>query len=85
MAVDNHKTVEKQTVAELIKNKRLDGAIFTSAPIEHYTIEELKELADIANEKDMAVVIKAEYSNFYQGVLVSLVYNDDVKLFGLRV
>ena len=78
MAVDNYETVERQTVDELIERRDDSSCIITSAPIEHYSIAELVELAKKLERKDVVITLRAEYSNFYQGVLVGLVKRENV-------
>lgn len=79
MAVDNYKTIEKTSVDEAIEYaKESESIIALSLPIEHYSIDELKELADKLEKEDFIIIIKAEYSNFYQGVLIGIVRRENV-------
>lgn len=80
MGVDNYKTVEKQSVDEFIKNAidNTSCVICATAPIEHYTIEELIDLAEKLERKDVVITLKAEHSNFYQGVMIGLVKRKNV-------
>lgn len=84
MAVDNYATVEKSSVDDVIKDA-LEVDHITSAPIEHYTQDELKELAEKAKKNDLVITIRAEHSNFYQGVLLNFIkrknINDTFKKF----
>lgn len=75
MAVDNYTTVEKSSVNEVIETALKEDCII-SVPIEHYSQDELKEFAKKAKENNLLVTIKAEYSNFYQGVMVQLIKKD---------
>ena len=79
MGVDNYKTIKKCSVNDFIEDALKGNAIMASMPIEHYTQDELKEITKKANEKDFIVTIKAEYSNFYQGVLIGLIHKDNIK------
>ena len=79
MAVDNYKTIKKQGVSDFIEDALKSNAVMVSMPIEHYTQDELKEIADKARDKDLVVTIKAEYSNFYQGILIGLIHKDNVR------
>lgn len=79
MGVPSYKTTEKVEVNELIEKAVDGGAVFHSTAIEHYSLSELEELAKQAKDKGLIVTIKAEYSNFYQGVLVSVSKKEDAK------
>jgi ABC-type uncharacterized transport system substrate-binding protein len=60
---------------ELINDAIYDGCI-QSKPIEEFTIEQLKELAEKAKKNNLLLTLHAEHSNFHQGVLVNLVNRD---------
>lgn len=77
MAVHDCRTVKKSSVDEIISDA-LDVDHITSAPIEHYTQDELKEIAEKAKENDLVVTIKAEYSNFYQGILLNFIKRENI-------
>lgn len=77
MGVDNYKTIKKQSVDDFIKDAERNVCVITSVPIEHYTQTELKQIADKAKDRGLIVTIKAEYSNFYQGVLIGLIHKED--------
>lgn len=77
MSVDNYTTIIKSSVDEVI-NHALETTYITSAPIEHYSQTELKELAEKAKENDIVVSIKAEHSNGYQGVLLCFIKRDSI-------
>ncbi|RKD22439.1 hypothetical protein SAMN02745883_00709 [Caminicella sporogenes DSM 14501] len=62
-------------INEIIKDVLSCNHIQTR-PIENFTIEQLKELANKAEENNLLITISAEYSNFHQGVLVNLVRKD---------
>lgn len=72
MAVHDCRTVGKSSVNDVISNA-LEVDHITSAPIEHYTQDEIKELAEKAKENDLVMTVRAEHSNFYQGVLLSFI------------
>lgn len=78
MAIDNYKTVSKIGVKEMIK-KATKGDYIICNPIEHYSIEEIKELSKLAKENQLLLTIKNETSNFYQGVLINLVKREIAK------
>lgn len=77
MSVADYTRVEKSSVDEVISNA-LEKDCITSAPIEHYTQDELKEIAEKAKENDLVVTIKAEYSNFYQGILLNFIKRENI-------
>ena len=77
MAVDNYTTVSKSSVNKLIE-RAIEVEHITSAPIEHYTIKELKEIAELAKKNDLVVTIKDEHSNFYQGTMVQLIKRKNI-------
>jgi len=77
MAVDNYTTVKKSSIDDVIKDA-LEVDHITSAPIEHYTQDELKELAEKAKKNDLVITIRAEHSNFYQGVLLSFIKRKNI-------
>lgn len=79
MGVDNYKTIKKCSIDDFIKDALSGNSVIASMPIEHYSQEELKEIAKKANASDFIVTIKAEYSNFYQGVLIGLIHKDDIR------
>ncbi|MBN7575428.1 hypothetical protein C1H57_08405 [Clostridium sp. 2-1] len=72
MAVADYTTIQKSSVDAVIKDA-LEVEHITSAPIEHYTQDELKEMAEKAKKNDLVISIRAEHSNFYQGVLLSFI------------
>ncbi|KLU74249.1 MULTISPECIES: hypothetical protein [Clostridium] len=49
----------------------------TVYPIEKFTIEELDHLSRLAKENNISLKIQTEYSNFYQGTLVTVQRNWD--------
>jgi len=77
MAVDNYTTVKKSSIDDVIKDA-LEVDHIISAPIEHYTQDELKELAEKAKKNDLVITIRAEHSNFYQGVLLSFIKRKNI-------
>jgi len=46
-------------------------------PLENFTIESLVELAEIAKKENIELRIKAEHSNFYQGITLEAQRNWD--------
>jgi len=79
MAVDDYRTVGKTEIDDFIELAVKEEWLIQSAPIEHYTIEELKEISEKAKKNDLVMTIREERSNFYQGVLISLIQRNDVK------
>lgn len=79
MGVDDCKTVGKIDIDNFIEVAVKGECYIRCAPIEHYTIEELKEISEKAKKNDLVMTINEERSNFYQGVLINLVKRDDVK------
>lgn len=77
MSVPNYKTIKKQSIDNFIKEALEDNSVMVVAPLEHYTQVELKEIADKAKDRDLIVTIKAEYSYFYQGVLIGIMHKDN--------
>lgn len=77
MSVSDYTRVGKSSVDEVISNA-LEEDCITSASIEHYTQDELKEIAEKAKENDLGVTIKAEYSNFYQGILLNFIKRENI-------
>ena len=78
MGVPNHTEIEKISVDDLIDGCIKEFAVSPSGAIEHYTQEELIDLAEKANKNNLIVTIKAEHSNFYQGVMVSVTKRENV-------
>lgn len=72
MAVDNYTTVPKIDVEEMISHAIQNDYIIT-LPIEHYSMDELKRLSELARHNDLMLTIKEERSNFYQGILINLI------------
>lgn len=72
MGVDNYKTVSKLGVEEMVieANKI---AYMISNPIEHYSIEEIIKIAELAKQNDLVLSVRNERSNFYQGVLLTMI------------
>lgn len=79
MAVDNYKTVEKIEIDEFIELALNGEFVMRCAPIEHYSIEELKSLSEKARLNNLLMIVKEESSNFYQGILIHLILKKDVK------
>jgi hypothetical protein len=84
MAVDNYTTVEKASVEKMIETASKVNHI-TSAPIEHYSVDEIQLLAKLAKVNGLLLTIREERSNFYQGTLIQLikksVLSDETKVF----
>lgn len=78
MNIDNYTTIPKIEVTEFIKNAKTKGYIISS-PIEHYTIEEIKSLSELAKKNDLILTIKQETSNLYYGVMINLLRKDVLK------
>ena len=78
MSVDNYKTVPKMGVNKMIKEALEVGYIITN-PIEHYSEDEIKEMAELARENNLILTISAEHSNFYQGILINLIKKSRLK------
>lgn len=72
MGVDNYTTVSKTDIEDLI-NSAVKVDYFASAPIEHYSLEEIKRLSELARENKLVLSIREERSNFYQGILIQLI------------
>lgn len=79
MGVPDYTSIEKIQVDELIQNALHGNAVFYSGAIEHYSLEELQDLAEKANKHNLIITLKAEHSNFYQGVMVSVCKRESVK------
>ncbi|MBU5311894.1 hypothetical protein KQI38_07615 [Tissierella carlieri] len=78
MGVDNYKTLSKSSILEVIC-RALEISHMVSYPIEHYSMEEIKILAKLAKQNDLVLTIGEEKSNFYQGVLLSLIKRSSLK------
>lgn len=78
MGIGNYKTVPKRGVKNLIK-EALNCDYMLSNPIEHYSIEEIRELSELAKDNDLIFSIKEERSNFYQGIEINLIKRKIVK------
>lgn len=79
MAVDDYRTAGKRDIDDFIEVTVKGECYIQCAPIEHCTIEELKEISEKAKKNDLVMTINEERSNFYQGILINLVKRDDVK------
>ncbi|UEL47560.1 hypothetical protein [Terrisporobacter hibernicus] len=79
MAVDDYTTVDKVEIDELIELTVKGEYFMQCTPIEHYTIEGLKEISEKAKKNNLVMTISEEHSNFYQGVLICLIQRNDVK------
>lgn len=44
-----------------------------SKPIEDFTIEQLSQLSEMAEQNNLMLTLRAEHSNFHQGTLVNLI------------
>jgi len=75
----NDASVESRVkVEEVIQERLKNEAVFTCCPIEEFNFEELDLLAEYAKENGMIMFLKAEYSNFHQGVLVKLISKEKI-------
>lgn len=79
MGVPDYKSVNKIQVDEFIKLALNGEFVMRCAPIEHYSQQDLKDLSEMAIKENLLMTIRAEYSNFYQGVLINLIPKKDVK------
>jgi hypothetical protein len=78
MSVDNYKTVPKTGVVEMI-NHAIKVDYIVSNPIEHYSLDEIKRLSELARCNDLLFSIKEERSNFYQGIMINLIKKSMLK------
>ena len=70
----------KAKIEEMIKNA-LDTDYLNSYHLEEFSVCELAALAEYAEENNIFITIKAEHSNFTQGVLVQLLRKDCIEKF----
>ena len=70
----------KVKIEEMIEDA-LNANWINSYHLEKFNVCELGILADYAKENDILVIIKAEYSNFAQGILVQLLRKDCIEKF----
>ena len=63
---------EREIDIDAIIRKALAENFTTVYPIESFTIEQLKEIADKAKENKIGLRIRKETSNFYQGTLLEV-------------
>lgn len=78
MGVDNYTTVKRASVEETISGA-MEIDFISSYPIEHYSIEEISKMAELAKKNDLVLTIRKETSNFYQGVLICLIKRKSLK------
>ena len=78
MGVNNYRTVPKMGIEKLIE-RALNCEFIISNPIEHYSIDEIRRLSELARKNDLIFSIKEERSNFYQGIMINLVKRKIVK------
>ena len=78
MPIDNYKTVSKMEIKEMIDEALKHDYIISNA-IEHYSIDEIRKLSELARENDLILSIKEERSNFYQGIMICLIKRSIVK------
>lgn len=78
MGVGNYNTIQKMSVEKVI-DRVMEIDFMISNPIEHYSIEEIYELAELAKKNDLVLTISKETSNFYQGILISLIKRKSLK------
>lgn len=78
MGIDNYETVPKLGVEETVR-ETTGINYMVSNPIEHYTAEEIRRMAELAKKNDLVLTIREERSNFYQGVLISLIKRSRLK------
>lgn len=77
MSVADYTRVGKSNVDEVIEHA-LEAEHIVSAPIEHYSTNELIDLSEKARKNDLVVTIHAEHSNFYQGVLIHVIKRKNI-------
>ena len=66
----------REKIKDFIDNAK-QNEYWSSLPIEEFqSIEELKETVKFCYKLKLSMEIKAEYSNFYQGVLFSVANKD---------
>lgn len=70
MGVTTYGDLKKISVENLIKALDKFNSIFFIVPLEHYSIDEIRELSKAAIEKDIIMSIRYERSNFYYGALI---------------
>lgn len=70
----------KEKIETMIK-ETLDINYINSYPIEHFNLQEIDLIAEYARENDLIMILKAERSNFHQGVLIQLVRKDCIEKF----
>ena len=78
MGVDNYKTVPKMGIERLIEEALSCGCIVVN-PIEHYSIDEIIILSELARKNDLILSIKEYRSNFYQGTTINLTKRSRIK------
>lgn len=78
MAIDTYETVPKMEIEKIIE-RALSCDFIISNPIEHYSIDEIRRLSELARKNDLIFSIKEERSNFYQGIMINLVKRSRVK------
>lgn len=79
MAVNDYTTIQKVEIDKFIEVALEGNSYIESAPIEHYSVEEIKEISEKAKKNNLVMTINEERSNFYQGVLINLLKREDVK------
>lgn len=72
MSINDYTTTPKLGVEKMI-TEALDCNCIISNPIEHYSMDEIIQIANLAAKHDLLFTIKEERSNFYQGVMISLI------------
>lgn len=77
MSVDNFETVGKVEIDKFLGDAFNEGYIM-SVPIEHYSVNEIKEISEKAKKLGLVISIRNETSNFYQGVLIQAVRKDSL-------
>ena len=62
--------IEMEDLVDTLANFDKYKPMFLVVPIEHYTIDDLKILSQMATAKNLVMSVKYSRSNFYYGVLV---------------
>ena len=66
----NINKIEMEDLVDILVDFDKYEPMFFVVPIEHYTIDDLKILSQIATAKNLVMSIKYSQSNFYYGALV---------------
>lgn len=64
--------IETKNYNQIVKEVKGTSYITDVPTIEFKTIQELNDFVEIMNKNGIGVTLKAEHSNFYQGILVQI-------------